>query len=118
MTTDTPHRPARATSCMDLTDDPVQQRLLRKALEVFHRGDSGPVLKEMAREVLAGRVGLREATRIPAYAEAVIDQGRDFRRQWEAMPDAERESLAQQGERHVAEERALLKAERSGGGRA
>ncbi|MBO1336368.1 hypothetical protein [Streptomyces sp. VRA16 Mangrove soil] len=102
---------------LDLTDDPVQQRLLRKALEVFREGGRGPVLQEMAREVLAGRVGLREATRIPAYAEAVIEQGQEFRRRWESMPDSERAALAREGERQVAEERALMAAERAERGR-
>ncbi|MEV5612142.1 hypothetical protein [Streptomyces sp. NPDC052225] len=96
---------------LDLTDDPVQQRLLRKALEVFQEGARGPVLQEMAREVLSGRVGLRAATEIPAYAEAVIDQGADFRRRWESMPDTEREALAREGERQVAEERVRMRRE-------
>ncbi|MFI7387103.1 hypothetical protein [Streptomyces sp. NPDC049813] len=117
MTAETPPQLDRATY-MDLTDDPVQQRLLRKALEIFRRGEAGPALKEMAQEVLAGRVGLREAARIPAYAEAVIDRGQDFRQRWDAMSDAERETLLRQGEHQVAEERASLKAERSRGGRA
>ncbi|MFJ8824619.1 hypothetical protein ACIREE_22900 [Streptomyces sp. NPDC102467] len=115
MTAETPHQLDRATY-MDLTDDPVQQRLLRRAMEVFRRGDAGPVLKEMAQEVLAGRVGLREATGIPAYAEAVIDGGRDFRGRWDAMSNAEREALVRLGEQQVAEERALLKSERPQGG--
>ncbi|MFI0242359.1 hypothetical protein [Streptomyces sp. NPDC016845] len=99
------------TADMDLTDDPVQQRLLRKAMEVFQRGDAGPVLKEMAQEVLAGRVSLREVTRIPAYAEAVIEQGQDFRRQWDAMPDRERDALARSGEQQLASERVLMQTE-------
>ncbi|MFI7344464.1 hypothetical protein ACIBUY_41765 [Streptomyces sp. NPDC050085] len=113
MTDEMTHRPDRATY-LDLSHDPVQQRLLRKALEVFRRGDSGPVLKEMAQEVLAGRVGLRDATRVSAYAEEVIEQGQEFRNRWDAMPDREREALALSGERQVAAERALLKSERTG----
>lgn len=102
---------------MDLTDDPVQQRLLRKALEQFQRGDADPVLKEMSQEVLAGRVSLREATRIPAYAEAVIERGRDFRRRWDRMPDSERFALAREGQRQAAEERACMREERAQRGR-
>ncbi|MEV1026210.1 hypothetical protein [Streptomyces sp. NPDC050264] len=113
MTAETPPRLDRATY-MDLTDDPVQQRLLRKAMEVFRRGDAGPVLKEMAQEVLAGRVGLREAARIPAYAEAVIERGRDFRGRWDAMSDRERDELARSGEQQVAAELAHVKADRAG----
>ncbi|GAA2323557.1 hypothetical protein OKJ48_17925 [Streptomyces kunmingensis] len=112
MTAETPHRLDRATY-MDLTDDPVQQRLLRRAMEVFRRGDAGPVLKEMSQEVLAGRVGLREATRISAYAEAVIEGGRDFRSRWEAMSDAEREALTRAGEEQTAAERVRMQAERA-----
>ncbi|MEV3858027.1 hypothetical protein AB0J38_27310 [Streptomyces sp. NPDC050095] len=96
---------------MDLTDDPVQQRLLRQSLEVFRRGDAGPVLKEMAAEVLAGRIGLRQATQIPAYAEAVIDRGQECRMRWEALPESERDGLVREGERLVAEERARMMAE-------
>ncbi|MFJ9040252.1 hypothetical protein ACIRF8_27185 [Streptomyces sp. NPDC102406] len=116
MTAETPHRLDRATY-MDLTDDPVQQRLLRKAMETFRRGDAGPVLKEMAQEVLAGRVGLREATRVSAYAEAVIERGREFRERWDRMSDREREELARSGEQQVSAERALWQAERSQGRR-
>ncbi|MEU6388994.1 hypothetical protein [Streptomyces sp. NPDC046939] len=102
------------TADMNLTDDPVQQRLLRKALEQFRRGDAGPVLKEMAQEVLAGRVTLREATRIPAYAEAVIERGQDFRRHWNTISDREREDLARSGQQQLAAERDLLQEERAG----
>ncbi|NEB79964.1 hypothetical protein G3I40_32790 [Streptomyces sp. SID14478] len=115
MTAEAPHRLDRA-AYMDLTDDPVQQRLLRKAMEVFRQGGGGPVLKEMAQEVLAGRVTLRDATRVSAYAEELIAQGQEFRTRWEAMPDAEREALGRSGEQQVAAERALLKAERAGRG--
>ncbi|MGY0018833.1 hypothetical protein [Streptomyces sp. cg35] len=99
---------------MDLTDDPVQQRLLRKAMEVFRQGDAGPVLKEMAQEVLAGRVGLREATRISAYAEALIEGGQEFRQSWNVMPDRERDALARSGDWQLTAERALMRAERTG----
>ncbi|MFI6880936.1 hypothetical protein ACIBL6_46540 [Streptomyces sp. NPDC050400] len=116
MTPETPP-PLDRAAYMDLTDDPVQQRLLRKALEVFRQGGGGPVLKELAQEVLAGRIALRDAVRIPAYAEAVLDQGHEFRTRWESMPDSEREALACEGERQVVEERARMDAERVGRGR-
>lgn len=109
--------PLDGAAHMDLTDDPVQQRLLRKALEVFRQGGGGPVLQEMAQEVMTNRVGLREAVQIPAYAEAVLAQGHEFCKRWESMPDVEREALARDGERQVAQERALMTAEHAGRGR-
>ncbi|MFE1952476.1 MULTISPECIES: hypothetical protein [Streptomyces] len=98
---------------MDLTDDPVRQRLLRKALETFRRGDGGPVLEEMAREVLTGRVSLREACLVPAYAEATIDRAGEFRRRWAAMSDSERHVLAREGELETERERDRMREERA-----
>ena len=102
---------------IDLSRDPVQQRLLRKALEVFREGRSGPVLQEMAREVLTGRVGLREATHIPAYAEAVIEGTQQFARRWERLSDAERHELAREGARQVRLEEGDLEGGPVGTGR-
>ncbi|MFI7011406.1 hypothetical protein [Streptomyces sp. NPDC050145] len=96
---------------MDLSDDPVRRRLLRRALESFRRGDGGPVLEEMAREVLAGRVGLREASRVSAYAEATIDRAGEFRRRWAAMSDSERHVLAREGELETERERDRMREE-------
>ncbi|MFJ4848759.1 MULTISPECIES: hypothetical protein [unclassified Streptomyces] len=71
--------------------DPVRARVLREQLRRLAKGGAGdPVLQEMAAEVLAGRVGLREALRIPAYAEALGERVRAFRRTWAEMSPQER----------------------------
>lgn len=78
------------------TRDRVQARALRKQLQQLAGGGAGDTLQEMAKEVLSGRVGLREALRVPAYSEALGERVRAAREDWEQMsPD---EQKAQQDE--------------------
>ncbi|MCX3061778.1 hypothetical protein [Streptomyces beihaiensis] len=111
MTDEGPRRLDRL-AYMDLSDEAPQQRLLRKSLEVFRHDGGNPVLREMAQEVIAGRVTLREAVRIPAYADAVADQAQVFRRRWERMPSDERRALVGEGVKQAADERSAARAER------
>lgn len=85
--------------------DQAQARALRKQLQQLARGGAGSTLQEMAREILSGRTGLREAMRIPAYAEALGERVRIFRRAWEGMSPEERD-------RQKSEARRFLEAQR------
>ncbi|ASQ97284.1 hypothetical protein CGL27_33405 [Streptomyces sp. 11-1-2] len=53
------------------------------------------MLQEMARELLSGRVGFREALRVPAYSEALGERIRKFHEAWERMSPEEQESHRQ-----------------------
>lgn len=85
----------------EMTQSPAEARMLRKALETLKGGGAGPVLQEFAQEVLSGRASLREAAASPAYGEALTESGEQFRQEWYAMSDAEREELAAQGRAHL-----------------
>lgn len=88
--------------------DPVQAKILRKSLEHLASGLGGPALKEMAQEVLSGRMGLREAANVSAYAEEAVVQSAPLAEKWASMSDSEREALAADGERRLEEERRQL----------
>ncbi|GAA3582919.1 hypothetical protein GCM10022295_75120 [Streptomyces osmaniensis] len=92
--------------------DPVQAKILRKSLEHLASGLGGPALKEMAQEVLSGRMGLREAADVSAYAEEAVVQSAPLAEKWASMSDGEREALAADGERRLEEERRQLDDER------
>ncbi|MBB5118439.1 hypothetical protein [Streptomyces eurocidicus] len=81
--------------------DAARARMLHTSLRALARGGAGPVLQEMAEEVLGGRMGLRECLRTNAYAEALGRAATAAHAEWERMPAAEREH-------HEAEARRLL----------
>ena len=107
----------------DLTDvtggDQVRARALRKSLQKLadDRAPDDP-LREMAREVLSGRVGLREAARIPAYAEALGERMAEGRREYDRLSGQEREAQQAQARAYLAEQKAEIEEERSSRGRA
>ncbi|MCK1794503.1 hypothetical protein MTQ01_00355 [Streptomyces sp. XM4193] len=103
-------------------NDPVGARNLRLTLEKLAEGGAGETTQEMAREVLSGRIGLRQAVTVPAYSEALVQGMQPFKEKWEELSDSEREELAAQGqrdyeqqERELREERAAEERKRNGG---
>src|SRR5690348_8113189 len=72
--TDEAVSPARRALDAEMHDiargDPDRYRLLLESLRRLAEGVAGPDLREMAREVLAGRLTLRRAVLSGAYAEA------------------------------------------------
>ncbi|GAA0496025.1 hypothetical protein ACFQ2B_24450 [Streptomyces stramineus] len=79
--------------------DEEQARDVHRALRRMADGSAGEVLREMAREVLSGRTGLREAMRVGAYADALADGVQGARREWERLPAADRERLTAEARR-------------------
>lgn len=61
--------------------DPQRAELLRRSLERLQNGAAGPALQEMARDVLAGRIGLRDATGYAYYQEALTAEATRYQ-QW------------------------------------
>ncbi|MGD6742845.1 hypothetical protein ACOKM3_13485 [Streptomyces sp. BH106] len=92
--------------------DPAQAKILRQSLEHLASGLGGGALKEMAQEVLSGRMGLREAADVSAYTEQALEQSAPLTQKWSEMSDAEREALAAEGERKTAEEQRSADEER------
>ncbi|MEU6545386.1 hypothetical protein [Streptomyces sp. NPDC046859] len=85
--------------------DPAQAKILRQSLEHLASGLGGPALKEMAQEVLSGRMGLREAANVSVYAEEAVQQSTPLAEKWAAMSDSERAELAAEGEHQLQERR-------------
>lgn len=92
--------------------DAAQAKILRQSLEHLASGLGGPAMKEMAQEVLSGRMSLREAADVSAYAEEAVQQSAPLAEKWASMSDSEREALAADGERRLEEERRQLDDER------
>ncbi|MFF3496773.1 hypothetical protein ACFYWS_36160 [Streptomyces sp. NPDC002795] len=98
-------KPVDDSEFLEMTgQDPAQARILRQSLEHLASGLGGGTLKEMAQEVLSGRMGLREAADVSAYADQTVEQSAPLAQKWAEMSDAEREALAAEGERGAAEE--------------
>ena len=83
----------------------AEARILRKHLQQLADGGAGTVLREMSQEILAGRISVREAICVPAYAEALGERTRTFREDWERTSPEERAA-------HEESARAFLEAQR------
>ncbi|WP_310729172.1 hypothetical protein [Streptomyces sp. N2A] len=97
---------------MSVTRDPAMARVLRKQLEALADGKGGDVLAEMAREVLSGRIGLREAVRVGAYEEELVQNVGKFQQKWDEMSAEERSQAEKEGARFLEEQRAEIEQER------
>ncbi len=53
--------------------DPELARVVYDNLRRFEEGAGGPAMQQLARDVLAGRISLREAANSGAYADAFRD---------------------------------------------
>jgi len=97
--------------------DQARARSLRKALQKLadDRAPDDP-LREMAREVLSGRTGLREAARVPAYAEALGDRMVRGFREYDSLSLGERTDQEAAARAYLAEQTAEIKAECSAQG--
>ncbi|GAA1506734.1 hypothetical protein GCM10009730_07960 [Streptomyces albidochromogenes] len=92
--------------------DPAQAGVLRRSLEELASGRGGDALREMAQEVLSGRASLRDAVDVSAYSDQLVAHAAPMAEKWAALSDAEREALAAEGERSMAEAQARIDEER------
>ncbi|MFG2093704.1 hypothetical protein [Streptomyces sp. NPDC048612] len=90
---------------LEITRDPAAASIMRKSLEQLAKGGAGDVLKEMADEILSGRVGVRDAVSIPVYANHMIDKLQASKQEWDSLSEMDRERLAADGERFLEGER-------------
>ncbi|MFJ9854378.1 hypothetical protein [Streptomyces sp. NPDC101150] len=103
---------------MDVAADPEQAHRLRKALQTLANNPNvGGKLKEMAQEVLSGRMGMKEAIETPSYMDAIGDRMHEMRRAAENQTMAEREASREQfgkWQQEQEEKEAEERAERDG----
>lgn len=98
---------------MDIARDEARARVLRKSLQRLADNSSGnSALQEMAREVLSGRVGLREALRVGAYSDALGERIAQARQEYEQQSPEERERQRAEAERYLEAQRAEIEEER------
>lgn len=86
---------------LDVAKDPARARALRKSLKRLAEDDRGGALQEMAREVLAGRIGLREAVSNTAYREALSERARSGFQALGEMSEADRRAAEEEGRRQL-----------------
>ncbi|MER5865672.1 hypothetical protein [Kitasatospora sp. NPDC002040] len=78
---------------LEVADNPTQARELRRALRTLADSDSvGDQLQRMARDVLAGRVGMREVVQSDTYLSAIGDRLGQIRRAAENLSPAEQKA--------------------------
>ncbi|MCX5093301.1 hypothetical protein OOK36_31320 [Streptomyces sp. NBC_00365] len=98
---------------MDIARDETRARALRKSLQRLADNPSGnSALQEMAREVLSGRVGLREALRVGAYSDALGERIAQARQEYEQQSPEVREQQRAEAERYLEAQRAEIEQER------
>ncbi|MDI9830827.1 hypothetical protein [Streptomyces sp. KAU_LT] len=85
--------------------DPAVARLLRKQLETLADGRAGAVLAEMAKEVLSGRISLRDAVRVGPYEHELLAVADRFGRQWDEMSELDRSQAESEGARVLNQQR-------------
>lgn len=109
---------------IEMTGDPARARQLRRSLESLADRGGDPAVREMAREVLSGRLSLREAANVPAYGEAMRAGMQVGLRAYAEMSESERREAEEEGHRQLdraqqeldeeARERSQRSAERGG----
>ena len=85
--------------------DPAVSRRLRKALETLRNSTDNEEFRRLVDDTLAGRSGLRDISRSPAFAQVLDPLVERFAAQYEALSEDERQAMAEQGEQQLAEER-------------
>ncbi|WP_229070817.1 hypothetical protein [Actinoplanes sp. DH11] len=88
-----------------MADDAVERELeevtgnrklageLRRNLQTLREGAAGPDLAEMARDVLDGRISLRDVTRTSAYSAPLLEAMARFQQEQARLSDEERAEL-------------------------
>ncbi|NYI06469.1 hypothetical protein [Allostreptomyces psammosilenae] len=100
---------------LDIAKDEVSARVLRKQLQEIARHDPNGLLGEMARDVLGGRVSLREAMRNSVYTEELGRHTERFRRFWQEAAPEEREQAQRQAAEFFEQQRRDIEEERKQG---
>lgn len=87
--------------------DMALAEVLRASLRQLARRSTNPVLQEMAKEVLAGRISLREAATSDQYAHALFDKYGRFWERLKQRPD-QQQRLVDSGQKSLEKIRGRL----------
>jgi hypothetical protein len=99
---------------MGIAQDPEQALRLRRSLRTIAGASSlDPALREMASEVLSGRVDVKDAFQDPRYTEAVYQRLHEMRRAADGQTYAERRQTKGQFADWDARQQAELDRERA-----
>lgn len=80
---------------IDVTQDPdLANTIWTNLRELAASPDGDPVWREMAREVVEGRLTAGQLLSCGAYQDAMAGRLDDMAREWDAVPEAERDRLA------------------------
>ena len=85
--------------------DATRARALRAQLGVLREATSDPEFRALVDDVLAGRRGLRDAVRAPAFDAAITPRVEQFGTWWDEKSEDERRELAEQGRAAVEDDR-------------
>jgi hypothetical protein len=88
--------------------DRAMAKLLHESLKKLEQGAGGPDMQEMAADVLAGRIGLREAANSSAYAEAFRESMTRLQSWMEEVGPEEVDRMAAEAAQYAAELRTEL----------
>ncbi|MGW4805220.1 hypothetical protein [Kitasatospora sp. NPDC004272] len=78
---------------LDVADNPEQAAELHRALRTLAKNDKvGPELRQMAREVLSGRIGMRDVIESDRYLSAIGARLGEMRTAAENLSPEEREA--------------------------
>ncbi|MFI1739663.1 hypothetical protein [Streptomyces sioyaensis] len=98
---------------MALAKEQARARALRTSMQRLAGQGGNGALQEMAREVLSGRVGLREALQVGAYREALQEKAQVGMRAIDGMSAAERSEAEAEGQRQLDAYQAEIDQEQS-----
>lgn len=81
--------------------DEARAELLRASLGRLASGAAGELLQEMARDVLAGRIALRQALTSDAYGSDFVDGFTRFWERYEKLAPSRQQKLIRAGEAYL-----------------
>lgn len=88
---------------LQIARDPAIARLLGKKLDALANGEGGETLSEMAKQVLSGRLGLRQAVEIGSYEQEIISHMNEAQRNVDQMSSEEKVRTEEEGRRILDE---------------
>lgn len=102
---------------MGLAKDEARARMLRKMLKNLAQGGGRDPLAAMARDVMSGRRGIREAIDGLPRSESLEVRFETFQQRWDAMSESERLAAERESSQYLDERRREIRAEREAAGR-
>ncbi|WP_045747640.1 hypothetical protein [Actinoplanes rectilineatus] len=76
---------------------------IRRNLESLRSGVAGPALAEMARDILAGRITLRDVAQTLAYSEPLLEALAEFRKFESQLSADERAEMVEQAKERFSD---------------